>query len=125
MLRYATALDMPSAALNQPLEDVWVELPEPVEKPARSRRGRGKSRVEALEPPTDPAPMEAYAQPEVQPDAEPAAPPVVVEATPEPRLELALVAEALPTVLAEALPDPAEISAPPTAPKKGWWRRGA
>ncbi len=121
----AKALDMPSAVLNQPLEDVWVELPEPVEKPARSRRGRGKSRVEASEPSTDPAPMEAGAQPEAQPEAEPAAPPVVAETTPEPRLELALVAEAPPTVLAEALPDPAEISAPPSAPKKGWWRRGS
>ncbi len=134
----ASALDMPSALLNQPLEDAWVELPEPVEKPARSRRSRGKSRVEAVEPSAELAPMELEAEPAVMaapetqvtadPPAtptEPTAAPVVAEATPEPHLELVLVAEAPSAAFVEALPDPAEISAPPTAPKKGWWRRGA
>ena len=134
----ASALDRPSAALNQPMEDAWVELPEPVERPARSRRGRGKSRPEALESSAEPAPAEAEAEPTViaAPEtqvmagapataAEPAALPAVAEADPEPRLELVLVAEAPPTAHVEPLPDPAEISTPPIAPKKGWWRRGS
>ena len=133
-----SALDKPSAALNQPLEDAWVELPEPAERPARSRRGRGKNRPETLEPSAEPAPVEAEAEPTViaAPEtqvmagtpaapAEPAALPAVTEAAPEPRLELVLVAEAPPTAYVEPLPDPAEISTPPIAPKKGWWRRGS
>src|SRR5207249_12077551 len=37
------------AALNKPLEDAWVELPEAPEKPARPRRARGRGRQRAAE----------------------------------------------------------------------------
>jgi ribonuclease E len=53
--------------------------------------------------------------------AEAAAPEAVVaaEPTPEPAPKAAPKAAAKPRE-----PDPAEISAPPAAPRKGWWRRG-
>jgi len=47
----------------------------------------------------------------------PAPEPVVVSIAPAPEPEPE-------PVLAPAVPDPAEISAPPAAPRRGWWRRG-
>ena len=55
----------------------------------------------------------------------------VEEATPAPEPVAEPVAEAAPEPAPKARPapaprepDPAEISAPPAAPRKGWWRRG-
>ncbi|MDB5493261.1 MAG: ribonuclease, partial [Phenylobacterium sp.] len=47
--------------------------------------------------------------------AEPVAEPVLETAAPAPQPKAAPAPRA---------PDPAEISTPPTAPRKGWWRRG-
>lgn len=55
-----------------------------------------------------------------------------VEAAPEPTVAEVVAFESAPDVTPEPeapppapkAPDPAEISAPPTAPRKGWWRRG-
>jgi ribonuclease E len=47
---------------------------------------------------------------------------VAAEPTPEPVVEVAPEPKPV-IVVAPAEPDPAEISAPPAAPRKGWWRR--
>jgi len=132
-------------------EDVWVELPAAEEKPKRRRsrsRGRGAgdapaAEVEAEAEASDAVTAETPAEPEAAPRparaprrraaaaATPAA--TLVEATPEPQPEAPEPVEAVVTpirepepepVLAPAEPDPAEISAPPSAPRRGWWRRG-
>jgi ribonuclease E len=113
--------------------DVWVELPaepEPAAKPARARRARGgrKPKAEdAVEADVIAQTAEAVAEPTPEPERaiEPAPEPEL-----EPELELATapVAAAVSTepepVTAAPAPDAAEISAPPVAPKRGWWRRG-
>ena len=111
-------------AFSEPLADAWVELPEPAEKPARARRARGRSRGaipaptdEIASPAADPGPTstmevqgpEAPVQALIAPDASP----------PEP--VAAPVADIL--VAEPPAPDPAEISTPPLAPRRGWWRR--
>jgi ribonuclease E len=134
-------------------DEVWVELPAAEDRPKRRRsRGRGRGGdgadapvVEAAPEPVAEAPASA---PEPEPEAEPvvaespapsgrkprasrakakAAPAAVeaqVEATPEPA-PVEVVAEApAPPPPAPREPDPAEISAPPAQPRKGWWRRG-
>jgi ribonuclease E len=159
-------------------DDVWVELPEPEDKPKR-RRSRGKAKSPAAEA-VEAAPPEAAIEApegvaeteapviaaEEAPAAEPAkpkrtrtrrkaepkaeaeavadviaeapeeAPPVAAqpapqpEAQPEPQPAPAPVATPAPqpveTVAAAepAAPDPAEITAPPAKPRRGWWRRG-
>jgi ribonuclease E len=103
----------PAAAADS-TDEMWVELPavaEPAAKPARARRSRAKPKaaedvVAVIEAEAAPALVEA--------EAEPA--PVEVEAAPEP----VPAAEPAP---APAAPDHAEISSPPAAPKRGWWRR--
>ncbi|MBS0360886.1 MAG: ribonuclease E/G [Proteobacteria bacterium] len=121
-------------------------------RPRRGRgRGRGaRDGAPALESVAEVvAEPVAPQEPEVQP--EPAPEPVAAEAAPsgkKPRAsrakKAAAVAEPVVEVVAEAAappapepestpapvaqaprePDPAEISAPPAAPRKGWWRRG-
>ena len=89
----------------------------PAEKPKRVRASRAKKpKVEAVsaeaaleETATDAPVVEAVTEPVAEPGAIAAAP------TPEP-----VAAE----VAAPAEPDPAEITTPPTQPKRGWWRRG-
>jgi ribonuclease E len=119
--------------------DVWVELPAPEEKPKRSRRTRARSAAKA-EPAaavvvTDPEPQP---EPEPEPEPEPQAELEVAAAPPEPALAEPALAEpviaelaapALEPVAATPLPppepDPNEIVAPPSQPRRGWWRRGA
>jgi ribonuclease E len=104
--------------------------PEPAAKPARARRARGgrKPKAEdAVEADVIAQTAEAVAEPTPEPERaiEPAPEPEL-----EPELELATapVAAAVSTepepVTAAPAPDAAEISAPPVAPKRGWWRRG-
>lgn len=136
-----------------PLEDAWVELPPVEDKPkktrSRSRRGRAEpvsETVEAAAPEVvELEVVEAAPEPEAEakpakpararrsrakaaPEAAPEAPaevvaeveaPPVAEPAPEPVVEIVAVEPAAP-----AEPDPAEITAPPPKPKKGWWRRG-
>jgi len=100
-------------ATAAPEADIWVELPaepEPAAKPPRARRSRAKAK------PADDAAV-AEAPPPV---AEPR-PPVldaVADEAPEP-----VLAAANPEPAPVAVPDAAEISSPPPAPKRGWWRR--
>ncbi|HEY1427064.1 MAG TPA: ribonuclease E/G [Caulobacteraceae bacterium] len=130
----------PVAAAVQPADDIWVELPAPEEKPrrTRSRRGRGKTAADAdvaeatpAEAVHDDEPAEVMAEapaPELiaeAPATPPPAPepeePVTAAAEPAPEPTGAAVAEAP----AERAYDPNEIVAPPQAPRRGWWRRGA
>jgi ribonuclease E len=128
--------------------DVWVELPVAEPRPAaRARRGRGRARGAEPEAAAPEAAVEAaveapgeaieavaeVAEPvfgAVAPDPEP-------EPMPEPVAALDVVAEPEPVLVAEA-PEPApkpapaplpyaadEIVAPPSSPRRGWWRRGA
>ncbi len=84
------------------------EAEAPPAKPARARRSRAKAAPEAAAD----APAEVVAEVEAPPVA-------VAEPTPEPVVETVAVEPPAP-----AEPDPAEITAPPPKPKKGWWRRG-
>jgi len=132
-------------------EEVWVELPAAEDRPARARRGRGRGRgrggdtaaveqtAEAPAPISAPEP-EAIAEPE--PVAEPAPPARKPRASRAKAKPAAAEAVAEPVAVAEAPapdpapapkaakapkvrePDPAEITTPPAAPRKGWWRRG-
>ncbi len=101
----------PPAAANADA-DVWVELPaeaEPAAKPARTRRSRAKAK-----------PAEEFAVAEATPapaDEPPAPAPAEVKAA-EP-----VFAAVEPEPAPVALSDLAEISSPPPAPKRGWWRR--
>ena len=132
-----------AAAASEPAQEVWVELPAESDapKPARARRARGKSRD--AEPP-----VEAVAAPEPEPDVvavlEPANEPgeakppakrarrtkaAVVEAEPveapaEVVAEFVAEAAAPPEPVLVSEPDPAEVTSPPAAPRRGWWRRG-
>ncbi|MDB5434932.1 MAG: ribonuclease, Rne/Rng family protein, partial [Phenylobacterium sp.] len=134
-------------------EEIWVELPPTEDRPKRARRGRGRGRggeasvdqavaeapapVASLEP-------EAIAAPEPAPPPEPAAanadappagrkprasrakakPAPVAEVAAEAAPEVVAASEPEPIAAAPRAPDPAEISAPPAAPRRGWWRRG-
>jgi ribonuclease E len=126
--------------------DIWVELPAAEDRPRRARRGRGRGRngeafadpatvaltapaaepavVAEPEPPPVPEPVAAEPAPSgKKPRASRAKPkPALAEAAPEP----AAAPEPTPAPVAATArePDPAEISAPPAAPRKGWWRRG-
>ncbi|HXA40116.1 MAG TPA: ribonuclease E/G [Phenylobacterium sp.] len=127
-------------------EEIWVELPAAEDRPKRPRRGRGRGRggaeeslVEAPTPVLEPEAV-AVAAPEPEPTPEPvaaeAAPPAKkprasrakAKAVAEPAPEAIVAPEPKPApepvAVAPREPDPAEISAPPAAPRKGWWRRG-
>ena len=58
-------------------------------------------------------------------EADPAEPtPVAIETAPAPQPEPVLAEIAAEPTPAPRQPDPAEITAPPPAPRRGWWRRG-
>jgi len=113
--------------------DVWVELPAPEETARKPRARRGRGKVAATETVTaeavtdtvlehEPAPVTAEAAPEPVAIAE--APSIAASA------EQVHVTETPPPVFSEPTPaarevDANEIVAPPAAPKRGWWRRGA
>ena len=84
-----------------------TEVPaEPPAKPARARRSRARAPVEA----------------DATVEAEPAQ--VVSEPAPPAAPEVESPSEAIDPVPSAREPDPAEITAPPPKPRKGWWRRG-
>ncbi|MDP1737771.1 MAG: ribonuclease E/G [Caulobacter sp.] len=92
------------AVIEVPAAEVEA-APEPESAPAKPKRpSRAKAKAKAA-----PEPEIAAAEPEAAPEPVPA--PAPAPAEPEPALEA-------------ALPDPAEIGAPPEKPKRGWWRRG-
>ncbi|HSV01982.1 MAG TPA: ribonuclease E/G [Phenylobacterium sp.] len=134
----------PAPALARPvarseMDDVWVELPAPEDKPKRGRRGRtrGAEPQPPPEPPAAQAPAPSESALEAPVEAAPARKPSRRRAAPakaaapepervaEPLPELATAAAVPPAApTAPAAPDPAEIAAPPSAPRRGWWRRG-
>jgi ribonuclease E len=119
----------PSTAAAPPAadeEEMWVELQAEEEKPVRARRSRARGK-------TKPAPaadldLEPAAQAAPAPANEPTGEPASARSpTPPPVLAEARRAKATPPP-AEPRPaksDPAEILTPPSAPRRGWWRRGA
>jgi ribonuclease E len=147
-----TAEIAPVASFDGP-QDIWVELPLESEtaKPARrSRGGRGRGRAgsggeagEAAAAETAPveAAAEAVAEATVEapavnetaveaPTAKPArksrAKKVVsvpVEAEIEPAVAVSPEPTPEPAPAIPTEPDPAEINAPPSKPRAGWWRR--
>ncbi|HEY1928159.1 MAG TPA: ribonuclease E/G [Caulobacteraceae bacterium] len=140
--------DLTNAQIGEgPLQDAWVELPPPEEKPARTRRRRSSTRgrgaataAEAEGVPETPEPETPQEMPSEEPPLEvppPPETPAVSETSPQgvedaEAAPAAAVVELRPeTPLVEPPPapepvfDPAEIVAPPTAPKRGWWRRGS
>jgi len=131
-LAAASSAPAPSPEPQDALVDVWVELPAPETPAKRSRRTRsrmpkGSAREAAPTPANEagvetdalmsdgpvetPEPVSASQAPaqEDSPPMAPVPPPAVVAAAPPPAPE----------------PDPNEIVAPPEAPRRGWWRRGA
>jgi ribonuclease E len=127
---------LPLASLDEgPMEDVWVELPPPEEAPARPRRRRSSSRpardAETTGPVEGALPLES--EPEAQPaalaeavsPAEPAAAPASAEVVVLEREPEAAVEQPAPQPAPEPVFDPAEIVAPASVPRRGWWRRGS
>jgi len=108
-----------AAEAPPPEAEIWVELPaepEPAPKPARRRsRSKAKDAELAADEPPAAAPVEAAPAPEPV-AAAPSPPPQPEPAEPEP-------APALAEPPALAVVDAAEISSPPAAPRRGWWRR--
>jgi ribonuclease E len=120
--------------------DVWVELPATEEAPRKAgRTRRGRTRASTAETTAEEAPVTAEAvaevapaevveSPEPGPTPAPAEPDPVVAQTPA--APVPAVIEEISAPVAEAAPAPrpvdvSEIVAPPAAPKRGWWRRGA
>ncbi len=105
-------------------EDMWVELPAvtvAVDKPARARRARGRKPAAEAVSPIEPV----SATPVVDMiDPQPETIPTIAEAEIEPVAPTATVVLQPVTAAEAAGPDLAEITAAPTAPKRGWWRRG-
>jgi ribonuclease E len=119
-------------------DDVWVELPSEPERAPRARRGRGRGRTDsaasaAEQPVIDTPNMAATDANPGAPETETATPTVAVETVADIESGPSDVTGDLMSTPAEALaapsaveppqPDPAEISAPPVAPRRGWWRR--
>ncbi len=107
--------DIETFAAATPQADVEPEVGAPETEPEapakKPRRGRAKKAdVIEIEAPAAEAAAIAERVPEAEP--EPAA-----DVTVEPE------AAAAPAPIAPAEPDPAEITAPPAAPRRGWWRR--
>ncbi len=102
--------------------EIWVELPAVVEKPKRSRQPRGRR----AEPDAPPAPA-----PESVPPAEaPVEVAPIVSNEPDESQITAIESQPIAQIPERAArppraPDPAEISVPAAAPRRGWWRRGA
>jgi ribonuclease E len=122
-------------------DDMWVELPAVEDKPKRARRSRSRGRgkdgaeaeahvvadteAEAPEAAPAPAPVEVAASPEPV-VAEAPAPVAAAGPAPEPEVVAAPAPARARRAVKAAVPveDPAEITTPPPAPRKGWWRRG-
>ncbi|MES2344056.1 MAG: ribonuclease E/G [Pseudomonadota bacterium] len=93
------------------IEEAAAPLPEPEPVVEAEAPAAPVKKTRARKPKAEAAPVEAVAEEAV---AEPAAEVVAPEPAPAPEPVAAKVKE----------PDPAEISTPPAAPRKGWWRRG-
>ena len=132
-------------------DEIWVELPATEDRPkGRTGRGRGRGRgrrgdaasaeTAVVEVEAQPIAVEVEAEPVAaapeettvvakkprasRAKAKPANVESPVEAEQAPVLAVAPVPTPAPAPPAPREPDPAEISAPPVQPRKGWWRRG-
>jgi ribonuclease E len=99
------------------LEEAYVPAPAPLETPAFFGAGSEEVSSEPLAEVAAPEPEAAFV----------AGPVDFSEPEPEPEREAVLVApaanDAEPVVRpAPREPDPAEITAPPAQPRRGWWR---
>jgi len=108
-----------AVAAEAPVEAEPAPAPEPVaasaeEPPAKKPRSRSRKKV--AEPAPEAASEAVAAAPAVEAEPAPAPAP---QPTPEPAMA---EAEATPPP-ASREPDPAEITAPPSTPRRGWWRR--
>ncbi|MDO8294876.1 MAG: ribonuclease E/G [Caulobacter sp.] len=93
------------------IEEAAAPLPEPEPVVEAEAPAVPVKKTRARKPKAEAAPVEAVAEEAV---AETAAEVVAPEPTPAPE----------PVAVKAKAPDPAEISTPPAAPRKGWWRRG-
>ena len=87
-------------------DEIWVELPEP--EPAAEPKPKARRRREKASPPPNEEPS--------------AAPPEVAAAAPVEGPSVVLAVDN--PAPAPVTPDPSEIVAPPSTPRRGWWRRG-
>ncbi|MFC0632892.1 Rne/Rng family ribonuclease [Brevundimonas balnearis] len=122
------AADAESEVASAELETAPVAIPPEPQRRRVRRKTRGDApSAETAEPETlDPAPepepvaeveIESAPEPELEPEPAPVAAEAPTEAAPEPAPQpVVSVAE----LIAE---DPAQITAPPPKPKRGWWRR--
>jgi ribonuclease E len=104
------------APVAQPQAAAPVEAPavEPdAAPPAKKPRSRSRKAAAAAEAPAPAVAAEPAPEPAPEPTPEPAPEPVLAAAVAEPA-----------PASAPREPDPAEITAPPAAPRRGWWRRG-
>jgi hypothetical protein len=118
------AAALPKLVTEGVAEDIWVELPAEAEVSARKRppRGRGRKKEEsAVKSPTTENVMETIV---VEPPPALARDPVTLPAV-EPLEQSVVVLATASETPAPREPDPAEIQAPPSIPRRGWWRRGA
>jgi ribonuclease E len=107
--------EAPAEAPAPVVEAEPAEAEAPAAKPRRSRgRKSDAPTVVAAQVQDEPVAPEPKTTAE-DPASEPAPEPVAVAAKPEP--------VAAPEPAAPPEPDPAEITAPPAAPRRGWWRR--
>jgi ribonuclease E len=107
--------DAAQAEAPAPVEAVAAPAPEPEPQPepvveaeapaAKPKRSRGRKVASAAE--VEATPVAAAPEPVAEPAPQPAPEPVIETVAAAPRA-----------------PDPAEISGPAPAPRKGWWRRG-
>ena len=120
----------PVAEAAAPVEPEVAEA-----EPAKPRRrGRAKAaepvvEAAAVETPAEiaapePAAEEAAAKPRRRTRAKAVEPANEVIAEAAPVVEVAAAEPETPAAPTPREPDPAEITAPPAAPKRGWWRRG-
>ncbi|HEV2363572.1 MAG TPA: ribonuclease E/G [Caulobacteraceae bacterium] len=104
-------------------EEIWVEAPAKTRGRRRRSRANGEDAVPAeTAAASEPAPADDAVPP---PEAPPVLAPIAAAEPPAPAaVAVVELAEALPAAApAPRAPDPAEITAPPKAPRQGWWKR--
>ncbi|MBC7167038.1 ribonuclease E/G, partial [Phenylobacterium sp.] len=110
--------ETPEVEAAAPAEEAPAEAEAPA--PAKPKRTRTRRKAEPA----------AEAPPAAETEAAPAAEPEAAPAPADEPVSVAAVASEPPATPEQAVepvatePDPAEITAPPAKPKRGWWRRG-
>ncbi|MFN3572727.1 MAG: ribonuclease E/G [Phenylobacterium sp.] len=110
--------ETPEVEAAAPAEEAPAEAEAPA--PAKPKRTRTRRKAEPA----------AEAPPAAETESAPAAEPEAAPAPADEPVSVAAVASEPPATPEQAVepvaaaPDPAEITAPPAKPKRGWWRRG-